>query len=69
MENSARFNFFGSRAYPQSNLDKLNKDKCYKIIFIDRKTIFYGFQIIIIVEGGIEINVPSFKTHPRYYES
>ena len=36
---------------------------------MDRKTIFYGFQIIIIVEGGIEINVPSFKTHPRYYES
>jgi len=50
-------------------LDRLVKNKCYKIISIDRKTVFYGFQIIIIVEGGVEIHVPSLKTHPRFYES
>jgi len=69
MKNSASFNFFGSGAYPESSLKHLIKNKFYKVISMDRKIMFYGFQINVIVEGGIEINFPSLRTDPRYYES
>lgn len=36
---------------------------------MNRKTIFYGFWISVIVAGRVEINVPSFKNYSRYYES